>query len=158
MGISRTRMAESSLATRLPTSIQPLPRRGPRERVSWLNPMCQMTAELRLYSSQVVISPRFTLRLTGSLPWLLLAVFMLLTVTATSAAIAGDQEPAAGANAPDRPKISFYRWQEDWSVLADQRLRTGVLDSLKYIPLAADDPSSYLSFGLTVRERFEVND
>src|SRR5713101_8905966 len=160
MGISRTRMAENSLATRLPTSIQPLARRGPRERVSWLNPMCQMTAELRSYSSPVVISPRFTLRLTGSylFPWVLLAVFVLLTVTATSAAIAEDQEPAAGGNAPDRPKISFYRWQEDWSVLADQRLRTGALDSLKYIPLSTGDPSRYLSFGLTVRERFEVND
>jgi len=88
----------------------------------------------------------------------LLAVFVLLTVTATSAAIAEDQEPAAGGNAPDRPKISFYRWQEDWSVLADQRLRSGVLDSLKYVPLSAGDPSRYLSLGLTVRERFEVND
>jgi len=119
-----------------------------------------MTAELRSYSSPVVISPRFTLRLTGSylFPWVLLAVFVLLTVTATSAAIAEDQEPAAGGNAPDRPKISFYRWQEDWSVLADQRFRTGVLDSLKYIPLSTGDPSRYLSFGLTVRERFEVND
>lgn len=56
-----------------------------------------------------------------------------------------------------RPTISFYRWQEDWSVLADPALRTEPLDSLKYIPLFPDDPKSYVSFGATVRERFELN-
>jgi hypothetical protein len=37
-------------------------------------------------------------------------------------------------------------------------LRTQPLDSLKYIPLPFDDPKSYVSLGLTVRERFELND
>src|SRR4029077_11063830 len=35
--------------------------------------------------------------------------------------------------------------------------RTGLLDWLKYIPLSPYDPNSYLSFGQTVRERFESN-
>jgi len=58
----------------------------------------------------------------------------------------------------DRPAIGFNRWQEDWSVLADQSLRTEPFDSLKYIPLAAGDPASYLSLGLNLRERYEAND
>ena len=58
-----------------------------------------------------------------------------------------------------RPKINlFYRWLEDWSALADPRVRTEPLDRLKYIPLPFDDPKSYVSLGLTVRERFELND
>src|SRR5882724_9426619 len=52
----------------------------------------------------------------------------------------------------------MYRWREDWSVLADPQLRTEPLDSLKYIPLPFDDPKSYVSLGLTLRERFELND
>src|SRR6266576_1875926 len=39
---------------------------------------------------------------------------------------------------PERPVIKLNRWQEDWSVLAD--------------------PRSYMSLGLTLRERFETND
>ena len=58
----------------------------------------------------------------------------------------------------ERPAIGFNRWQEDWSVLADPALRTEPFDGLKYIPLAADDPASYLSFGLDLRERYEAND
>jgi hypothetical protein len=54
-----------------------------------------------------------------------------------------------------RPVPAFNRWQEDWSVLADPALRTGPLDGLKYIPLAADDPDIYLSLGANLRERFE---
>jgi len=59
---------------------------------------------------------------------------------------------------PERPAIGFYRWQEDWSVLADPDLRTEPGDALKYIPLSAEDPKRYLSFGITLRERFESND
>ena len=52
----------------------------------------------------------------------------------------------------------FNRWQEDWSVLADPRMPREPLDGLKYIPLSAYDPESYLSFGANLRERFEAND
>ena len=57
-----------------------------------------------------------------------------------------------------RPSILMNRWQEDWSVLADPALRTGPLDSLKYIRLSAADPKTYLSLGADLRERFETND
>jgi len=81
-------------------------------------------------------------------PRFYLVVFVVLTVTAASAAIAEDQAPTAGGNAPDRPKISFYRWQEDWSVLADQRLRTGVLDSRRVgrpcVPEEVEDRDHFL--------------
>ena len=81
-----------------------------------------------------------------------LAAVGLLIATATTPAPAEDDEAV-------RPKIDFMnRWREDWSVLADPRLRTEPLDSLKYIPLPFDDPKSYVSLGLTLRERFELND
>ncbi|MEK1894314.1 MAG: alginate export family protein [Rhizobium sp.] len=59
---------------------------------------------------------------------------------------------------PKRPAIKSNRWQEDWSVFADPILQTQPFDRLKYVPLFPGDPDSYLSFGLTLRERFEMND
>ena len=48
---------------------------------------------------------------------------------------------------PVRPAIKANRWQEDWSVLKDPALRTQPLDNLKYIPLSAANPFTYLSLG-----------
>jgi hypothetical protein len=70
------------------------------------------------------------------------------------AGVAHAQEAATN----ERPDIGMNRWQEDWSVLADPTLRTEPLDSLKYIRLWGDDPYTFLSLGLTLRERFELND
>jgi hypothetical protein len=76
---------------------------------------------------------------------------------------AAGAEPPAQANAahsatpsvPLRPGINwFYRSQEDWSVLADPSLHTDPFDPLKYIPLGSDS-QTYLSLGVTIRERFE---
>ena len=81
-----------------------------------------------------------------------LAVGLLIAAAIATPAQAEDDDAV-------RPKIDFfYRWREDSSVLADPRLRTKPLDSLKYIPLPFDDPKSYVSLGLTLRERFELND
>ncbi|HEY4178059.1 MAG TPA: alginate export family protein [Kofleriaceae bacterium] len=60
---------------------------------------------------------------------------------------------AAGAD-PMRPTPQTNRAGEDWSVLADPARRTEPLDSLKYISLS-DNPKTYLSLGLTLRERAE---
>ena len=57
--------------------------------------------------------------------------------------------------APARPAIEMNRWQEDWSVLANPALRTDVFDPIKYIPLSPWNPKSFISLGLTLRERFE---
>ncbi|RDI97352.1 alginate export family protein [Dyella solisilvae] len=57
-----------------------------------------------------------------------------------------------------RPILRSNRWQEDWSVLADPALRTQWGDALKYIALSADDPHTYLSFGVNLRERAEMSD
>ena len=70
---------------------------------------------------------------------------------------ADEPAPAGGEAPPQRPAIQFERWREDWSVLADPRLRTEPFDNLKYIPLSAADPRSYASFGLNLRERYESN-
>lgn len=59
---------------------------------------------------------------------------------------------------PKRQAIRSNRWQEDWSVLSDPTLRTQPLDSLKYLSLRRNDPDSYLSFGLTWRDRLEAID
>ncbi len=50
------------------------------------------------------------------------------------------------------------RWQEDWSALGDPALRSEPLDELKYLSLSDADPQRYVSFGATLRERFESND
>jgi hypothetical protein len=55
------------------------------------------------------------------------------------------------------PKIQSNRWAEDWSPLVDPALRREPWDDLKYIRLGDTDPDTYLSFGLTLRERFESN-
>lgn len=62
------------------------------------------------------------------------------------------------ATAEDRPSIDANRWQEDWSPLADPSLRAQPLDRMKYIPLFPENPESYVSFGVNLREIFEVGD
>ena len=69
-------------------------------------------------------------------------------------ALAEDQTATSDPTNLQRPTIDFYRWQEDWSVLADPGLRTEPGDAFKYISLSKTNPKSYLSFGLTLRERF----
>ena len=79
---------------------------------------------------------------------------VVIGMAAPLASRASAQEAAA---TPQRPVIKFYRWQEDWSVLADPALRTQPFDNLKYIPLSVYDPKSYVSLGATLRERYESN-
>ncbi|CUX58016.1 conserved hypothetical protein; putative signal peptide [Agrobacterium fabrum str. J-07] len=57
-----------------------------------------------------------------------------------------------------RPLLNADRSQEDWSSLADPKVRTEPLDSFKYIPLFPANPDSYISLGLNLREIFEVSD
>ena len=64
----------------------------------------------------------------------------------------------AAADTAQRPTVGFYRWQEDWSALADPQVAREPGDELKYIPFSDDDPKRYLSLGLTLRERYESND
>ena len=76
-----------------------------------------------------------------------------------AATTAGDPPDASSGTAPTaaRPVIKTNRWQEDWSALADPALRTEPFDALKHIPIFVADPKSYISVGVTVRERFESN-
>ncbi|SEE14593.1 Alginate export [Bradyrhizobium erythrophlei] len=78
---------------------------------------------------------------------------LLAIASSVHAAVAADADDATAK----RPAIQANRWAEDWSVLADPRLRTETFDGLKYIPLWATDPRSYVSLGATLRERFESN-
>jgi hypothetical protein len=93
------------------------------------------------------------------------ATFAALAVcglTDGATAFAADNTADAGAAAAPqctakRPSaLSFNRWQEDWSVLANPCVPRKPFDALKYIPLGSD-PSAYLSLGADLRERFELN-
>jgi len=64
---------------------------------------------------------------------------------------------ALSAEISKRPAIQSNRWEEDWSALANPALSKQPLDVLKYVPLSASDPETYVSFGATLRERFETN-
>jgi Alginate export len=85
------------------------------------------------------------------------ALLMGLVAMCTICARAFGDGEAPTPSVPERPAIKLNRWQEDWSVLGDPRLRTEPLDNLKYIPLNPNDPKSYMSLGLTLRERVETN-
>lgn len=60
-------------------------------------------------------------------------------------------------NIPKRPTLLSERWQEDWSVLANPNVPREPFDSIKYIPLSATNPKTYLSLGLNFRNRYEYN-
>ncbi|WP_175704410.1 alginate export family protein [Burkholderia ambifaria] len=96
----------------------------------------------------------------GVLPTALLAAGAA-TYAGTAAGADASSAPAAAAAAgtsctAKRPTVLFNRWQEDWSVLANPCVPRKPLDALKYIPLGGD-PSTYLSLGANLRERFELN-
>lgn len=81
------------------------------------------------------------------------SIILTLLMGALSHSAAAEAQEAIDQTAPQRPAINFYRWQEDWSALADPRVRREWGDALKYIPLSKTDPKQYLSFGFTLRER-----
>lgn len=78
------------------------------------------------------------------------------SVTGPSAVDDRVTEAVAPPASTVRPVIETNRWTEDWSVLADPRLRTEPLDGFKYVPLSNTDPKRYLSLGVTLRERWEL--
>jgi hypothetical protein len=65
---------------------------------------------------------------------------------------------AEQSTTPKRPIVLFNRWQEDWSVLADPQIQRENFDRLKYIPYSPEEPETYLSFGINIRERYENNE
>ncbi|MGF3026666.1 alginate export family protein [Methylobacterium aquaticum] len=87
--------------------------------------------------------------MSGTRPGVVVALCVLLG--------AGARAEDATSDAVTRPATKTNRWAEDWSGLADPAKRIQPFDDLKYIPLFAADPKSYLSLGLTLRERFESN-
>jgi uncharacterized membrane protein (UPF0127 family) len=98
----------------------------------------------------VAYIPSFPSRLA-----LLAALWSCGHVLSANAAGSTDDAPSVSCDVT-RPAILFNRWQEDWSVLSNPCVPDRPLDGLKYIPLGAD-PANYLSFGLNLRERFELN-
>lgn len=91
-------------------------------------------------------------------PRLNLWLYLLLVLTQAAQGQETDTVSASPDVPQTRPAIMTNRWQENWAALSNPALRTEPLDSLKYIPLAALDPFSYISLGVTLRERFESTD
>jgi len=96
--------------------------------------------------------------------WRRQAFFAAASLIATCSycpSIASAQDAAQDNTAqpvPERPKIrADRRSEEDWSVLADPRVAREPLDGLKYIPLDTAHPKMYLSLGVNLRERFELD-
>ena len=58
------------------------------------------------------------------------------------------------SSTPARPGYKSFRFDEDFSALADPALRTQPLDDLKYIPLG-DEPRTWLTLGGEARTRYE---
>ncbi|MEW6741559.1 MAG: alginate export family protein [Planctomycetota bacterium] len=73
---------------------------------------------------------------------------------AVTCSVAAASEEAA--ERPQRPKLQFLRFNEDWSVLRDlsEAERSDPWDPLKYIPLE-EGGESWLSLGGHLRERLE---
>jgi hypothetical protein len=68
----------------------------------------------------------------------------------------GLQATAQEANHNSRPSYQPFRYDEDWSFLADPSQRTDWLDPLKYVRL--DRSGWYVTVGGELRERFELLD
>src|SRR5262249_26773315 len=71
-----------------------------------------------------------------------------------SESILSEYTPQAPPN-PTPPPYTLLRFNEEYQYLADSRNRTDLFDPLKYIALTPHDPTSYLSLGSELRERYE---
>lgn len=105
----------------------------------------------------------------GRVPLLVLAITVAApaaaqtpaAASADSPARATDPTPAAPASPAAQtpaapPPFRLFRYEEDYSYLADPTRRTGALDGLKYIELAQDPPAT-LSLGGEARTRYEYS-
>ncbi len=72
-------------------------------------------------------------------------------------AVLADDLTGTGEIPSPPPAYQMLRFDEDYSGLANPASRTDPLDPIKYLPLRADNPSWYLTFGGELRERFEGN-
>jgi hypothetical protein len=79
---------------------------------------------------------------------------VLTTVLIISARTGLAQGQGAASQALRRPEFDVVRYNEDWSVLRNETMRTEWLDRLKYIPLG-DKEGQYMSLGGEFRGAYE---
>ena len=73
-----------------------------------------------------------------------------------AARITAAQAPESPTTTPGpRPEIKLLRYEEDWSLLRDARLRSDWLDPIKYIPLHSSGKTDYISIGGEFRGVYE---
>src|SRR6185369_17396223 len=81
---------------------------------------------------------------------------LLISVSFVSPVVVLGQGMTPGAEIPIQPPAyKMLRFDEDYSCLTNPASRTDWFDPVKYLPLRADGPLWYLSFGGELRERFE---
>jgi hypothetical protein len=83
--------------------------------------------------------------------------FLILLSPILPAAVLADEITGTGEIPSPPPAYQMLRFDENYSCLANPANRTDWFDPIKYIPLRANDPSWYLTFGGELRERFEGN-
>src|SRR5713101_6267617 len=79
-------------------------------------------------------------------------IFLLLILPLTNPA---ENMVTTGETPLPPPAYKLLRFDEDYSCLTNPANHADWFDPIKYVPLRADDPYWYLTFGGEVRERFE---
>jgi hypothetical protein len=84
------------------------------------------------------------------------ARFLPLLALLASSPAWGQAAQANGTDCPNAPKnLPLITYDEQVQYLATPDCRSGLLDSIKFIPLSRDNENYYASFGFWIRERGE---
>jgi len=84
------------------------------------------------------------------------ARFLPLLALLASSSAWGQVAQANGTDCPDAPKnLPLTTYDEQVQYLATPDCRTGLLDSIQFIPLSRENENYYLSLGFWIRERGE---
>lgn len=83
--------------------------------------------------------------------------FLIWLSAFLSAPVLADEITGTGEIPAPPLSYQMLRFDENYSRWANPSNRTDWFDPIKYIPLRANDPSWYLTFGGELRERFEGN-
>ena len=81
--------------------------------------------------------------------------FTVFLLSLQSSLLADNMTTTQETPPPPPPSYQYFRYDEDYSYLANPAMQNDWFDPIKYIPLPVNDPDFYVTFGGEVRERFE---
>jgi hypothetical protein len=82
------------------------------------------------------------------------AVTRIISLFALSGTVLAQNSPSQTPTCPNEPaQLPQMTYDEDVRYLATAQCRSGLMDSLQFIPLDTANPNYYLSFGFWIRER-----